>query len=71
LLTDVYKYPIFVVVYVERINILELDILRIVGFEVLTAMVMKSDSKLLSGFPWHIIFKPELIKKTCLQNMKV
>jgi hypothetical protein len=28
-------------------------------------------SKLLSGFPWPIISKPEARKQNCLRNMKV
>jgi hypothetical protein len=30
-----------------------------------------SDSKLFSGFPWPIIFKPEKTKLNCLRNMKM
>jgi hypothetical protein len=33
--------------------------------------VIQSDSKLLLGFSWPIIFKPETIEWNCLQNMKV
>jgi hypothetical protein len=31
---------------------------------------LQGDSKLLSEFPWPIIFKPEITKQNCLWNMK-
>jgi hypothetical protein len=34
----------------------------ILGFLLLTVNKVQGDSKLLSGFPWPIIFKPEIIK---------
>jgi hypothetical protein len=36
-----------------------------------TDSVVESDSTLLLGFPWRIIFKPETIKQSCLRNMKL
>jgi hypothetical protein len=30
-----------------------------------------SGSKLLSAFPWPIIFRPKAIKQNCLRNMKI
>jgi hypothetical protein len=37
----------------------------------LPPQLIQSDSKLLPGFPWPIICKPERIKHNCLRNTKV
>jgi hypothetical protein len=37
---------------------------------VISLKKVQCDSKLLSGFPWIIIFKPKTIKWNCLRNRK-
>jgi hypothetical protein len=38
---------------------------------ILMQVVVRGDSKLLSGCPWPIIFRLEATKSNCLWNMKV